>query len=359
MLANELKQYIVDNDKIIVILERLGCHSIRENKKDYRAGLLDYCSKNAISIIKDTLGVKVFKPESQTLRGDIYTLCMDIKNVSFPKSVSLVHEYLGLKYTGYKKLNNKKQTTKDPLDIFKKVTKRRFVCNKDDLEIYNDEVLDEYMPFVHIDWVREGIMPWTAEKFKIGYAPNRKRIVIPERFWCGSENDYIGIMGRTVIKEWSLLDIPKYLPLKVFPKSINLYGLQENYKSIQEKGEVRVYESQKSVLKRHSKGDETGVSIGCHDISDEQVKILIGLNVDIVIIMDKGIDKNHVRGMCNKFYGIRNVSYIWDEYDLLKDKESPADADNKKFDYLLKYKVNYDESERRKYIKWQEKVKSI
>ncbi len=358
VLADELKQYIIDNNKTIDILEKLGCYSIKEYNKDYRAGLLEYCSKNAISITKDTLSVRVFKSNSQKLRGDIFSLCMDIKNILFPKAVKLVHEYLGLKYT-YKKTKDKNKEFEDPLDIFKKVKKRSFVCNKEDLDIYNEHELDEYIPYVHIDWVRESIMPWTAEKFKIGYAPNRKRIIIPERYWCGDENDYIGIMGRTVIKEWDLLDIPKYLPIKAFPKSMNLYGLQENYKSIQERGIVRVYESQKSVLKRHSRGDETGVSLGCHDISDEQVRILISLNVPIDIIMDKGIDKNHVRSLCDRFYGIRNISYVWDEYDLLKDKESPADATNKIFDYLLKYKVNYDESERRQYIRWREKAKNI
>jgi DNA primase len=59
--------------------------------------------------------------------------------------------------------------------------------------------------------------------------------------------------------------------------------------------------------------------------------------------------------MCDKFYGIRPIYYIYDKYNLLKDKESPADANNKIFNYLFKYKVKYDEKERREYLSWLEK----
>src|SRR5690606_33925601 len=123
----------------------------------------------------------------------------------------------------------------------------------------------------------------------------------------------------------------KYFPLKNFPKSMNLYGLQENYQYIQEAGYVAVFEAEKSVLKRHSRNDKTGVAVCCHDISEEQVKILIGLDVSIIIAFDQGISINHIRATCDLFYGIRSVYYIFDKYDVLKEKDSPADAENKIF----------------------------
>ena len=153
------------------------------------------------------------------------------------------------------------------------------------------------------------------------------------------------------MKTYEEFDIPKYFPLIKYSKSLNLYGLQENYNGIQTKNQVVVYESEKSVLKRFTRLDETGVAVGSHSLSEEQIRILIGLNVDITIAYDKDIPLQHIRSECEKFYGIRNINYIFDKRGLLKEKESPADAHNRIFEYLLKNKIKYDEKEHELYIK--------
>lgn len=359
MLSYELIEYIIKNDKTEYILEKLGCHDIKEHPREFRAGLPDRPNKTALSVKKETLKIKIYNANNDSSRGDIFTLCQLIKDLSFPEANKYLHQILNLEY----KFNTKikpKIDIEDPLHLFKKIKKRAFKINIDEIPIYDEVILDDYIPYCHIDWIREGIMPHTAEKFKIGYSDRNKRIIIPHRYWSGTENDYMGIIGRTTIKEYDMLDIPKYFAIKPFSKSANLYGLQENYKGIQEAGYVVIYESEKSVLKRHSLNDHTGVSLCCHEISQEQVKILISLNVDIIIAMDKDIGIEHIRSICDKFYGIRNIYYMYDKYDLLKEKESPADKSNKIFNYLLKYKINYDEKERREYLRWQEKkVKSL
>jgi DNA primase len=169
--------------------------------------------------------------------------------------------------------------------------------------------------------------------------------------WCGGRNDYVGIIGRTTIAEYSMLDIPKYFPLKAYPKGMNLYGLNENYKYIQEQNMIRVAEAEKSVLKRHSRNDRTCVAACSHDLSDEQVRILISLNIDITIAWDKDVSLQHIRATCNKFYGIRNVYYMYDKWDILGKKDSPADLPNKLYNFMFKYKIKYDEKEHREYLK--------
>ena len=116
-------------------------------------------------------------------------------------------------------------------------------------------------------------------------------------------------------------------------------------------------EAQKSVLKRYSRKDGTAVAIGNCEFTEEQVRILISLNVEIVVALDEGIDINHIRQECDKFYPIRKVSYIYDRWDLIKkgSKDSPADMPNKVYNFLLKHRVLYDESERRKLRDWQER----
>lgn len=360
MTAHELIQYIIDNDKIKGILEDLSCHHIKEYGKEYRAGLPNHSSKDNISVKIETLKTKIYQSDSKIIRGNIFTLCQTIKDISFPDANRYIHNLFGLPYIFDYKTYYKKENEYDPLAIFKKVKKRRYDFDSYSLEILADDCLNEYMPYPHIDWIREdGIMPWTCKEFNIGYSVSRRRIVIPHRYWNGTKDDYVGVMGRTVIKEYDMLDIPKYFPLKNFPKSMNIYGLQENYRYIQEAGYVVVYEAEKSVLKRHSRNDKTGVAVCCHDISEEQIKILIGLNVDIIIAFDQGISIEHIRATCDNFYGIRNVYYIFDKYNILKEKDSPADARNQIFDYLLKHKILYDEKERREYLRWLESQKSI
>jgi DNA primase len=351
----ELKQYIINNDKIEYILENLGCHDIKSHLKEYRAGLPDRQNKTAIAVKKETLSVKIFQPDEKIIRGDILTLCMTIKNIPFIKASRYLHEILELEYKYKLKKDTKEQELNDPLQIFKRVKNKSNTVNVYDIDLIDENALNDYIPYPHISFIRDGIMPWTCKEFKIGYSDKHKRIVIPHRLWNENEDKFAGIFGRTVVENYELFDIPKYYGIKPYPKSMNLYGLQENYKTIQENGYVVVYEAEKSVLKRHSRKDGTGVAVGSHSLSDEQIKILIGLDVDIIIAYDKDIKEEYIWSECDRFYGIRNVYYIYDKHDLLKEKESPADATNKIFNYLFKYKIKYSEVERKRYIEWREK----
>jgi DNA primase len=96
------------------------------------------------------------------------------------------------------------------------------------------------------------------------------------------------------------------------------------------------------------------VAVCSHDLSDEQVKILIGLDVEVVIAYDKGVKLEHIWGQCEKFYGVRKVSYIWDEFNVLKDKEAPADAKDKVYKFLFNRRITYDSQHHLKYMKYLE-----
>lgn len=348
MNANELKQYIIDNDKIPEVLEGLGCTKIKSYPKEYRCCSIFSDNSSALSVKKISAYVRSYTPGHE-FKGDIFLLVMKIKNISFGKANRELHKILGLKYTGYKQASNKK----DILSVFKKA-KPKLHNNLDEIKIYGKEIYEDYIQIPYIGWVREGIMPYTQKEFGIGYSSKTNRIVIPHRYWLGEKDEYLGLIGRTLNPNYKILEIPKYFPLIPFIKSINLYGLQENYIYIQEAGYINVFEAEKSVLKRHSLLDKTGTALCCHEISDEQVKILISLDVDIIIQMDSDIDLNFIRGLCEKFYGIRNVYYVINKYNILGDKESPADLPNKAYKFLWKHKIKYDKSEHDLHIKWRE-----
>ena len=340
MENTELLQYIYDNDKIEYILESLGLHSINsKSSKEFRCGLPTHNNKTSVAVNKEVpFKTKVFLPTEETIRGDLFTLVMHLNSFSFPKSIKYLHETLGLSYS-YKKDNKQEDIKKEsPLDVFTRVKpKKRHKFDVRDIELSGDEVIRDYTPNLHLSWLNEGITSFTARRFNIGFDWDSKRIIIPHRYWCGDEDEYIGIIGRTTLPSayCDMFDIPKYFPIKVYPKSVNLYGLNENYKSIQELGYTVCHEAEKSTLKRHSRNDGSGVSICSHDISDEQVKILLSLNVEIVIAFDQGISEEFIWHTCDKFYGIRKVSYIFDRYGLLEPKEAPADKPNKIYNFLL------------------------
>lgn len=155
---------------------------------------------------------------------------------------------------------------------------------------------------------------------------------------------------RTTISNYEELGIPKYWITPTYQKSANLYGLAQNYDEIVSKKVVTVFEGEKSTLKRFSLTDGTCVSLQGKTISDEQRRILIGLNSEIVIALDADVNINEIRHMCEKFYRIRTVSYIFDRWGLLGEKDSPADKGDKIYKFLFKYRVKYDESEHRKYL---------
>ena len=195
---------------------------------------------------------------------------MNISDKSFVDSLKFIHETIGLEFKKTHKKNIPlKQST--PVDIFKNIKRTSNKININDIPKIDEEIMDEYVPNLTIDWLREGILSFTARKFGIGYDYTSKRIILPHRSFLTGE--IVGIIGRTTL-DYELLDIPKYFPIRKFLKSLNLYGLWENYEDIQKAGYVVVGESEKHVLKRHSRLDPTSVAVCGNILSTEQFRIL-------------------------------------------------------------------------------------
>lgn len=351
MTIIELKEYIFNNKKIEYILEKLNCHSINfhSNNNYYSAAFPDGDNTQGITITNNSyLGFHSYsRSQLNNDIKDIIDLVKYITGKNFIDSVKYIHELLNINYIFQKKQQSKIEKI-DPLNIFKKHLKAKRV-DVSDIQTLDEDLLNDFVPLLHIDWYREGVMPWTRNKFGLAYSYKRKRVVIPIRHWLTKE--LVGFNMRTTVTNYEEFNISKYWITPSYQKSGNLYGLAENYDSIQQSGHVVIAESEKSVLKRDSLCDETVVALSGKSISDEQVRILIGLNVEIVIALDKDVSLNEIRFMCEKFYRIRPVSYIYDKYGLLKNKEAPMDASNKIYNYLFKYRTKYTEEEHQEYLK--------
>jgi len=358
--AEELKEWIFKNKKIPFILETIGCKKIKYHSNKHYYSCTNYeGDKNgdsnndgAVKVKNDKyLSCKNYTRQKYfDERSDLITLIEYSKNLKFREALKYLHQILGLEFTYKSKEINKI----DPLYIFKKVQNKKFTQNVLDFEPLDEGMLNDFIPHIHIEWFREGIIKKTIDKFGLAYSYRYKRNIIPLRYWLTGE--LLGFNMRTTVENYELFGIKKYLITPNYPKQINLFGLWENYESIQKAGYVVVQEAEKSVLKRDSLNDETSVAMSGHTLSDEQIKILIGLNVTIILSFDKDISLDEIRYNCEKFYGIRTIYYIYDKYGLLGEKDSPADANNKVFQYLMKYKIKYDEKEHNEYIKSLKKV---
>lgn len=352
MAIAEMKKYMYDNSKIDFVLSELGCHNIKyhEKREYYSASFPDGDNPQGINVRNNIyLNYRSFSRNvSYDDCKDIIDLTMYIRKCEFREAVFFLHKLLGIEYKPMnKKKKEEKSDRRNPLEVFRRI--RRRTLNVDEIHVLDDELLDEYVPLLHIDWFREGIMPWTAKKFSLAYSYRHSRVVVPMKHWM--TGDLMGVNMRTTIENYKELGIMKYFITPTYQKNLNLFGLYENYKSIKEAGYCIVYEAEKSVLKRDSRNDPTGVALSGHTMSDEQVRILIGLNVEIIIAMDKDIPIEEVRNLCEKFYKIRHVSYIIDNDDLLGEKDSPADGHNKNvFQVLFDNRIRYDRGEHAKYL---------
>lgn len=357
MTVIELRRYIYENNKVEDILNAIGCHHVvyHKEKKYYTCGNCNGDNRNAITVknneylnVVNYTRENEFKERSDLISLVRYNLLVQKKPSSFYDVIKYIHEILGLEFTYNSLIQKKAEEKVDPLVRFKMI-RRSAICITNEYIALDEAEVNDFFPAPHISFVKEGIMPWSWKKFGLGYSYMRKRTMIPLRYWLTGE--LLGFNMRTSIEQSDLFDIKKYIITPGYQKQINIYGLWENKEEIQKAGYVVVYEAEKSVLKRDSLHDSTGVAVSGHVLSREQVSILIGLDVEIVIAFDKDIEVDYVRYCCENFYRIRSVSYIIDKDNLLNAKDSPADAKNDDFVYLLQHRIRYDQREHIEYIK--------
>ena len=352
MNSTEIKKYIYENKQIEFILTQIGCHNIQYHQNNNYYSCSNYNGDNLTAVnIKNNeyLNVKNWTREKEfNENADIITLIEYNKSFSFIEALKYLHSILGVEYK-YTKTINKTQENNDPLLIFTKhSSKNKIFNNTSDIQFLNENILNNYVPLLHIDWFREGIMPWTANKFKLGYSYSQKRIIVPLRHW--RTGLIMGTTARTTVENYDEFGIRKYFITPSYPKGLNIFGLYENKENIEKSKYVVIAESEKSVLKRDSLNDNTFVALSGHTISNEQVNIILSLNIyEVIVALDNDISINEIRHICHKFYNKRKVSYIYDKWNLLGNKDSPADVKNKLYQFLFKNRILYDAEEERKY----------
>lgn len=352
MTINELKEYIYNENKIEYILKQLGCHEVKynEQKEYWSAAQPDGDNPMGINIRNNKyLDYRSFSRGIDYEDGkDLISLVEATKKLSFIEAIKYLHKILDLPFE-FKKKEEKPKKKFDPLSVFKKVLRNnRRVVNVDDIHVLDDKLLDDYVPMLHIDWVREGVTERARKKFNIAYSYKHKRIVIPHYYWM--TNELIAFNMRTTVENYEEFGIKKYYLSNGYNKSLNLYGYCQNKDEIERKGYCTLVESEKSVLKRYSLGDGTCLALSGKSLSTEQIRIINSLNIkELVICLDNDVNIDEVRWIAEQFKHRIKVSYIKDFMGILSEKDSPCDARNKDYQFLFDNRIVYDKSEQRKY----------
>lgn len=352
MTINELKQYIYNERKIEYVLEQIGCHNIHYNsqKEYWSAAQPDGDNPQGVNIRNNEyLNYRSFsRGIDYEDNKDLISLVESVNKLSFIEALKYLHKILDLPFE-FKKKEEKPKKKFDPLGVFKKALRsNRIVVNVDDIHVLDDKLLDDYVPMLHIDWVREGITERARKKFNIAYSYKHKRVVIPHYYWM--TNELIAFNMRTTVANYEEFGIKKYYLSNGYNKSLNLYGYCQNKDEIESKGYCTLVEGEKSVLKRFSLGDGTCLALSGKSLSTEQIRIINSLNIkELVICLDNDVNIDEIRWIAEQFKHRIKVSYIKDFMGILGEKDSPCDACNKDYQFLFESRVVYDRNEQRKY----------
>ena len=267
-----------DTEKIREILEEIGCLKIKLIKDNFKFANDDEgsFSGNGNSLNIHSLSYCSY---SRNIRGDILTLVAYKRNTELGGAIKWLADFLGLDW----EYREKKPVTLPFSGFFmnfEKVQEENY-----NYETYDERVVRRYEDCgLSLYWIKDGISATTQEHFRIGYDVYSNRIAIP---WFDEIGRCIGVQGRLdrEEEEWEC----KYLPLINFYKSNTLYGLNLAYKDIQNKNQIIIVESEKSVMKAYQMGYTNVVCVGCHSLSLRQIKLIKSLAVNVVLAYDSDI----------------------------------------------------------------------
>lgn len=313
----KLKETMLLGDNVERVLEYFNYYKIkRVSKNEVRCAIDSDGNPTAIRIrLNENLSSTDFV---RNINGDIITLIMSNRNLKFKEVINGIKEVLGLSDFQY----HKSDVTF--LTIFKSIDKKKEISKKIELDVYPEQILDDYSKQWNMKFLNDNISIDVQKEFGIGFDDETQRITIP---WRDFEGEICGIMGRSNIDNVE----NKYLPIIPFKKSGTLYGFSENYLELCDNN-IFIGESEKFVLQLKTMGYSNAVALGGDSLSDVQIKELLTLNPkNLIFCYDEGLNPKVINGNFEKIkrhLAFKNIGIylIYDKNNkYLKNKCSPSD----------------------------------
>ncbi|MGL6174846.1 MAG: hypothetical protein ACRC1P_09615 [Cellulosilyticaceae bacterium] len=339
MNGRDLKTYLVDSDRVVDLLDVLGMHSIKSYGGYIQCGLPDSSNSQGVTVRIPSLYIKSYARDMSSKFGatDIFDL---VEYCTGKSGIPYVLNFLGIS-----SIDAQSTRVNDGLDLFRKA-KRNKKSQRQSKVYLEENILNKYEKFTHMDMVSDGLFPSTCEEFEVGYDLVSERITFPHRDWQSGR--ILAIIGRTTIKAFKELNIAKYFTIAGigYAKTNNLYGLCKNREEIAKQRKIILVEAEKSVMKLWQGGIRYAVSLGCHEVSKIQIAILMMLGLDeITVSFDADVPMEHINKVCRELKGAAKVvSYIYvGDIKIYQPKESPADKGIKRFNVLYKMRKVWEE----------------
>ena len=335
--ALSLQNKLMSNPEYIwQILEALHFENLKDCGKYIKFPHRDGDNAGANVIYYDTLRYIDF---TRGKSGNIITLVMDDKKLRFPQAIQWIAKTTGIKGIDLPQI-------KLPFGGFYKRLYRR----NEDLNVEARTYSEASLPppnALSKRFVNDGIPLLTQEKWGVRYSHDDDAVLIPIYGYDGS---LVGCKARSnnpncpMDKRWWA-----YLS---YSKTQFLYGWYENYRHIQQKQTVIIFEAEKSVMILDGWNCHLGLAIGGHNFSKTQVRYIKSLMPkQIIAAFDQGLNEEEVAYETKKLKYKNSlidckVGYIFDkDGTILKSdsKDAPVDLGKKEFMRLMKG-----------YIKWLE-----
>lgn len=331
----------------------MKCHNIKHEQqgKLITAGLPDGDNSRSVQVkVKEKLPVSI---RSKGFSGDIFSAVSfiihskktedDIQK-DLPKAKRWVcktlsyHDFLNGNYT---EATNQKINISPWLDELKQMKSIQNKLSNLENKPIGQDTMEKYIDLPHVKWIDEGLRIATFNEFDIRYDLQSNRIVFPIH---NKDGEIIGVKARRINSED---DDRKYIYTIPCNKSIELYNLHRALPHILKSKEVIIFEGAKTTMIAWQFSKFNTVSIEGDELTDDQVKLVKGLGLDIkvVIMMDKDKTKKAIFKQAAKITN-RDVYAMWDKHDLLGDpklKHSPTDLGQEVFEKLYNssiFKIN-------------------
>jgi hypothetical protein len=342
-LGSSQPKYDKDNNPVYITV----CHGGNKHKLHYHEdNKMFHCYTGCGG---DNFDIFELVVRAKGTRGQEYSFYDAVKHVSdvTGKSYNTIPKFGRERYEE----DDRDKNRIDDWNWINKIKKKEKV--NVDLPVYDERVLDVFLPYGYEEWERDGISLETQKEFRIGYYIKNESIIIPH---FDLKNKLIGIRQRNTRQE-ELDNGRKYTPVTVenklynHPLGVNLYALHKTKKAISQTRKLMLFEGEKNVLKAQDFYGELNFTcaVCSNNITNFQRDIALSLGVEeIFIAFDKysredneeSIKKyqDKLLGFAKKFTPYCRTYILWDNDGLLNFKDAPVDQGKKVFEKLMKQK---------------------